>query len=144
VFSSPGAGFDGNGTEGGGAALGEDNSVDAGSVGHTKKRAQILGIFDAVEGQQEAGSRIWAFWLEQVFDGQKLHGAHHRDDTLMGGGSGELGQLLARLLANGDSGRAAGSDYLFEAGVLTFAGHNNLIKTPPAGLEGLFNRVDAI
>jgi hypothetical protein len=54
VFGGPGAGFNGHGTERGGTALGENDSVDAGSVGNAKERAKILRVFYAVEGQQQA------------------------------------------------------------------------------------------
>jgi len=55
VLGSAGAGLYGGGGEGGGAALSEDDAVDAGAIGDAEERAEILGIFDAVEGEEEAG-----------------------------------------------------------------------------------------
>ncbi len=54
VFGGPGTGLDGDGAEGRGAALGEDHAIHAGAVGHTEQGAEILGIFDAIEGEEKA------------------------------------------------------------------------------------------
>jgi hypothetical protein len=48
VFGCAGAGLDGGGTEWGGTALGENDAVDAGTVGDTQQSAEVLRIFDAV------------------------------------------------------------------------------------------------
>ena len=60
------------------------------------------------------------------------------------GGLGQLRQLLARLLADADPGLAADGDQPFEAVVMAFAGHQNLVKAALAGLERLFNRVNSV
>jgi hypothetical protein len=43
-----GRGFGGYGAERGGTALGHDYGIDAGAVGGTKERAEVLRVFDAV------------------------------------------------------------------------------------------------
>ena len=55
VFGCAGAGFDGYRAEGGGAALGEDDAVDSGAVGYAQKGAEVLRVFNAVEGEEKAG-----------------------------------------------------------------------------------------
>ncbi len=61
VLGCSGAGFDGDGAERGGAALGEDDAVDAGAIGDAKKSAEILRVFDAIEREDEAsGGGMWS------------------------------------------------------------------------------------
>ena len=61
VLGGTGAGLYRYGAEGGGAALGEDDAVNAGSVGDAQQRAQILRIFHAIEREQKARSRSTGF-----------------------------------------------------------------------------------
>jgi hypothetical protein len=49
VLGGSSAGFDGGGAEWSGAALGEENAIDTGSVGDTKKGAEVLRVFNTVE-----------------------------------------------------------------------------------------------
>ena len=58
VLGRAGAGFDGGGAEGSGAAFGEEDAVDAGAIGHAKKRAEILRIFNAIEGEDETSGGL--------------------------------------------------------------------------------------
>ena len=58
VLGCSGAGFYGDGAERGGAALGEDDAVDAGAVGYAEERAEILRVFNAVEGEEQAGAEV--------------------------------------------------------------------------------------
>ena len=61
----------------------------------TRNRApQVLGVFHAVECQQEAGVPGGRQRLEEVFDSQELLRADHGDNALVGGGAGKLGQLV--------------------------------------------------
>lgn len=54
VLGGSGGGFDGDGAERGGAAFGDDDAVDSGGVGRAEERAEVLGVFDAVEGEEQA------------------------------------------------------------------------------------------
>jgi len=58
VLGRTGTGFNGYGTEGRGAALGEDNAVDSGAIGNAQKRTKILRIFNSVECEDETGRRL--------------------------------------------------------------------------------------
>jgi hypothetical protein len=58
VLGGSGAGFDGSGAKWSGAALGEEDAVDAGSIGDTKKSAEVLRIFNAIQCEQEASGRF--------------------------------------------------------------------------------------
>ena len=80
VLGCAGAGLYGHGAEGRGAALGEDDAVDAGAVGYAEESAEILRVFDAVEGEEEAGC-VGLQWIggEEVFDGEEFLGADEGD-----------------------------------------------------------------
>jgi hypothetical protein len=72
MLGSAGAGFDGDGAERGGAALGEDDAVYAGAVGYAEQSAKVLRVFDAVEGEEQAAGACvcgGGVGSEQVFDG---------------------------------------------------------------------------
>jgi hypothetical protein len=149
VLGGAGAGLNGYGTERGGTALGKDDAVDAGPVSNAKQRTQVLRVFYAVEGEQETGAGgAGTGRFEEVFDGKEFLGVHDGDHALVGSGSGELGELLARLLANADSRLAALGDEVLEARSLmcfeALAGQDDVIETAPAGAKSLFHRVDAV
>ena len=56
VLGGSGRRLDGDGTERGRAALGEQDAVDAGGFGSAEKRAEVLRVFDAIESQDRRGS----------------------------------------------------------------------------------------
>lgn len=147
MFGCAGAGFYGHRAQRGGAALGEDNAVDAGSVGHAKERAQVLRVFDAIEGKDEPG-RLGAVdgrpSLEEVFDGQRLLPPNDGHNALVCGGSGKLGQLLTGLLAHAHACLAAFGDQLFQPRVLALARHHHVVKAAPPGPKSFLNRVNAV
>jgi hypothetical protein len=58
VLGGSGTGFDGYRAEGSGSALGEDYAVDAGAVGYAKKRAEVLRVFNTVEGEEQAAGAL--------------------------------------------------------------------------------------
>ncbi len=70
------------------------------------------------------------------------------DYALVGVGSGQLGELLARLLADADAGLAAGGGEALEAcGLMRFealASEEDVIETAAAGAKSFFDRVDAV
>ena len=121
VLGCAGAGLDGHGAQGRGAALGEDDAVDAGAVGYAEKSAEILRIFDAVESEEEAGSLAL-----QLDEGPKRSsmvrnswGRTRATTPWWVGGSGELRELLAGFLADADAGLAAVGDEALEAVIVS-------------------------
>jgi len=54
VLGGSGGGFSDGSGDGGGAALGDDDAVDAGTVGGAEEGTEVVGIFDPVEGKEEA------------------------------------------------------------------------------------------
>ena len=74
VLGGAGGGLGDGGGDGRGAALGQDDAVDARAVGGAEERAEVVGVFDAVEGEEEAvvrgRSRRGGFRCQQVFDGR--------------------------------------------------------------------------
>jgi hypothetical protein len=146
VLGGAGAGFNGDGAERGGAALGEDYAVYAGAVGYAEKRAEILWIFDAVECEKQtrgAGFR-GRIGFEEVFDGERLLRAHQSHNSLMGWGLRHMRQLLARLLADADTALPALGDQLLETGIVAFMGHQHVVKAAASGLESLFHRMHPV
>ncbi len=143
MLGCAGAGLDGDGAERGRATFGKDDAVDSGSVGYTQKSAQVLRVFNAVEGEEQARG-IGLLRREEVFDGEKLLRADQGHNALVSGSLGELGQLLARFLANADAESAAESDEAGDAGIFTLAGHENVIKAAASGLKGFFDRMQPV
>jgi hypothetical protein len=58
--------------------------------------------------------------------------------------SGELGKVLAGLLANADASLAAVCDQTSEAIIVTFARHEDMIEAASTGLERFFDRMHAV
>jgi len=143
VLGGSGAGFDGCRTERGGAALGEQDAVDSGAVGYAQQCAEILRVFNAVESEKKAG-RSGDCRGKEVFDGEKLLGADEGYDALMSGSLGEFGQLLAGFLEDTDAGGAAKVDEALQALGVAFASNQNVVETPPSGLEGFLDRMKAV
>ena len=81
---------------------------------------------------------------EEVFDGEEILRVDEGHNALVGGSLGELGQLLARLLADADAGIAAEGDEALDAGIFALAGHQNVVKAAAAGLERLLDRMQAV
>ena len=70
VFRGSGRGFGYGGGHGSGSALGQDDAVDAGTVGGSEQRSEVVGVFDTVEGEEEA---VLA-WLVGVREGLRFRG----------------------------------------------------------------------
>src|SRR3984885_15312867 len=143
VCGCTGAGLDGNGAEWCRASLGEDNAIDPGSVRHAKQRAQVLRIFDSVEGQKKAGCRADG-GLEQVFESEGFLVPNKGDHALMCRRSRKLGQLLAGLLAHPHTGLPAIGDEAGEPVVVALASNENVVKTAAARLKRLLHRMEAV
>lgn len=62
----------------------------------------------------------------------------------MGGGSGEVGEVVTWFLADADAGLAEVGCEAGEAIVVAFGGHHDVVKAAPAGLEGFGYRVHAV
>jgi hypothetical protein len=114
VFGGAGAGFYGDWAQWGRPPLRKNDAVNPRAIGNPKKCAQILRVFNAVKGKQQAGSaRLRARpGLEQIFDCERLLRVDERDHTLMGGRLSHKRQLLARFLTDADAGLAALSHQL--------------------------------
>jgi RNA polymerase sigma-70 factor, ECF subfamily len=140
VLGGPGGGFYGHGAEGRGSAFGEHDAVNPGGVGGAEQRTQVLRVFNAIEGEQQAGFRAG----QQVFQIKKFAGADNGDDSLMGGGAGQPGQLFTRLKAQPDGVFAGGVDDFLQPGVMTFTGNAQVVELAAAGAESLLDRVQAV
>jgi hypothetical protein len=143
VLGCAGACFDGNRAQRGRTALGEYDAVNPSAVGDAQESAEILRVFHAVEGEQQAGNS-GPLRQEKVFDGQELLRVNHGHNALVSGVLGKLRQLLAGFLANGDATLAAESDETRQTLVVPLASHQKMVEAPAAGFECLFDRMDAI
>jgi hypothetical protein len=145
VLGGAGAGFDGNGAEGSGTAFGEDDAVDAGSVGNAEESAEVLRIFNAVKGKNQApGAGLGEVGGEEVFNGEELLGADQGDNALVRGSFGEEGELLAGLDARADTGVAAKCNHMIEAGIVAFACQQDVVETAAAGLERFLHGMHSV
>jgi hypothetical protein len=144
MLGCTGTGFDGYGAEGRCAAFCEDNTVDSGAVGHAQKGAEVLRIFNAIDREDKTRGETGHWRSKQVFDGEKFMRADVRDNALVGRCLGGGGQLVAGLLKDADLSLPALCDEALEPLVMAFAGDQYVVKTPFAGLERFFNRVQAV
>jgi hypothetical protein len=143
VLGGSGGGLGYGAGDGGGAALGEDDSVYSGSVGGAEEGSEVVGIFYAVEGEEEAVLAV-LFGGEEVFDGEELALADDGEDALMGVGAGEAGELVAGLDGDADVGGAAEFDDTLEAFVSAFAGDADVIELAGTGADGLLDGMEAV
>jgi hypothetical protein len=146
VLGSSGAGLDGGGAKWCGPAFGEQDAVDAGAIGDTKKRAEILRVFYAVECEEETSGRFdgGGRGLEEVLESEKFLRADKCNDALVGGGIGGEGKLLARPLKDADACVAALGDEAGEAVVVALTGNENVIEATAPGLESFRDRMQAV
>ena len=89
VLGGAGGGLGDGRRDGGGAALGQEDAVDAGAVGGAEQRAEVVRVFNAVEGEEEAvaaGSLARAAG-EQVFEVEEGALADEGDGSLVGVGA---------------------------------------------------------
>ena len=124
-------------------SLRQDDSVYSCSVGGAQKSTQIVRIFDAIESKEEPMlSRL--FRGEQVFDPEKLALADDRKHSLMRIGSGEPGELVARLQRYANASGAAEFDQPFEAIIAALPCKADIVELARAGTDGLFDRVEPV
>ena len=140
VLGGSGGGFDGDGAEWRGATLGEEHAVHSGGVGGAEERTEVLGVFDAVECEQEAGFGA----CEQVLNVEEFAGADYGDDALMRGGFGQTGEFFFWLKPQADPAFAACVDDLLQPLIMPFAGDAYVVKLPAPGTQSLFDRVQAV
>jgi hypothetical protein len=149
VLGGASAGFDGDGAEGSGAALGEENAVDTGAVGDAEKRAEVLRVFHSIEGEDEARGRgAGGIGSEEIFEGKELLRADERDNTLVGGSFCGEGKLIARFEADADACVAALGDEAANARIAAvaraLAGDEDVIETAAASLESFRDRMQTV
>ena len=171
VFGGTGGGLgDGRG-DWGGAAFGQDDSVDSRAIGGAQERAEVVRVLDAVEGEEEfvRGVNLCAvcgcilrngfrrgfrhgFRLgfggglgrEQVFDGEEGALADQGDGPLVGVGACQAGELVSGFEGEADVGVAAELGEALQAGVAALAGEQDAVQPARAGADGLLDRVQAV
>ncbi len=144
VLGRTGAGLHGGGTQGSGAALGNNYAVDACAVGHAQQGAEVLRIFNAIERENKPSCALICGRLEKVLEGKKFMRAHQRNHALMRRGLGSEGELVARLFEDANAGLAALGDETFKTRVMALAGDQDMIEAPLAGFECFLHRVQAV
>ena len=143
VLGGPGGGLGYGAGDGRGTAFGDDDAVYTCAVRGAEESTQVVGVLDAVEGEEEAVLAI-LFGGEEVFDGEEFALADDGEDALMSVGAGEAGELVARLDGDADASGAAKFDHAFEAFVSTFAGDADVIELAGTGADGLLDRMEAV
>jgi hypothetical protein len=108
--------------EAGGAALGDYDGGGARGMRGADDRAEVVGIFDAVEHYVQAASG------GGVFDrGETLHRSNG-DDSLMSRTAGGAVQMIASFKADGDCAFAAQIDDFLDASAAGALGDQNAIE----------------
>jgi hypothetical protein len=88
VLEGAGGGLDGDGGEGGAAVAGEDQAVGAGGFGTAGEGAEVVGVFDAVEGEEEGGLSAGEGGGQELVEADGLDGGHDGEDALVGAATG--------------------------------------------------------
>ena len=146
VLGCSGAGLYGDRAERGGTAFSEYDAINACAIGDAEKRAEVLGVFNAVESENEAGfglAVVTEDGLVEVFEGEELLRADEGYDALMAFGAGEMRELLAGLGADADAALTAQENELVNA-LGGLAGDDDLVKASTACLERLLNRMNSV
>jgi hypothetical protein len=147
VLGGAGRGLNGNSAQGRGAALGKDDSIDAGSVRSAQEGAEVLGVFDTVECEEEAGgcdaipSRRGGQEIFEIKDGL---GANDRDDTLVTSILRKQGEVFAGLEAEAHAAVTAEINDSLKAFVVPFTGDTDVVKLAAGRTQRFFHRVQAV
>jgi hypothetical protein len=146
VLGGSGRGLGGYRREWSRPAFGEDDAVDARTIGGAKERAKIVGVFYAVESEKETSSG--AGWrVEQIFEGKELAFADEGDDALVGVGLTVAGELVAGLGVDANALGAGKFEQRVHTGVaagLPLTGNADVVEGSGAGAKGLLNGVQAV
>ncbi len=140
VLGCSGGCFDGYWTQGSGAALSEDDTIRACTIGGAQERAEILRVFDAVECEQKSGLGSG----EQIFEFEQSLFADDGHYALMTWRFRQFGQVIARFKAQADAGFAADVDDALQALIMPLTGDANVVELTASGAQCLFHRVQAI
>lgn len=142
VLAGPGAGFGHDAGDGRAASLGEQHTVDAGAVGGAEQGAEVVRVFNAVEGEEEAATQFGGSG-EKVFEGEEFALAQGGDGSLMGLGAGGAGKLGFVGEGDADAGKFAERGELVQAWCAV-AGDEDVFEAAGTGADGLFDRVEAV
>ncbi len=104
--------------------------------------AQVVGVFDAVEQDDDATVAGWIGVSENVFERAGGACGDDGDDALVIFGVGEAVELAAVFEADGDALFSCELNNFFYAGVLAAFGDNNAVDGA-LGLKGFADGVDA-
>jgi hypothetical protein len=88
VLEGSGGGLDGDGGEGGAAVAGEDQAVAAGGFGAAGEGAEVVRVFDAVEGEEEGGLPAGEGSGQELGQADGLDRGHDGEDALVGAAAG--------------------------------------------------------
>ncbi len=91
----------------GGTTLGQNDTVDAGAIGSAQESSEVVRIFDAVEGEEEAVGTGFSTGGEEVLDSEEGALTDKGENALVGVGMGHTGELVAGLKCDADVGGAA-------------------------------------
>ena len=147
VFAGPGRGFGHNRAERRRPPFGQDDSVNARTIGRPQQRAQVVRVFHAIERQEKSPAAGSRGSVQQVFERQELAFAQEGHNTLVGVGLGVAGELIARLHADTDIGRAAELQNAVQARVaagFALPGNADVVQAADAGAQRLFHRMQAV
>jgi hypothetical protein len=102
-----------------------------------------MGVFDAVEGEEEAAAAVGSGG-EEVFEGEEGALAEVGYDALVGLGLGGAVELVAGFDRDADTGGAGEGGEALELGVATLPGDGDAVDAAGAGANGFFDRVKPV
>jgi hypothetical protein len=88
VLEGAGGGLDGHGGQGSAAVAGDDQAMAAGGFGAAGQGAEVVGVLDAVEGEEERWLAPGEGEGQQLGQVDGLDGGHHGQDALVGAAAG--------------------------------------------------------
>ena len=109
VLDGAGGGFDDGFGDACGAAVGDEESIDAGGVSGANDGSEVVRIFDTVEEDEALGAG-------EIVEGGVFLGCSESDDALMDGAFGSAFEGFTGLEADGDVGLAGEVDDFLEFG----------------------------
>lgn len=143
VFGGPGRRFGDCSGNGGAATLRKNNAVDSDPVGCAEDGTEIVGVFQAVEGEEEAMVAV-SGGDEEVFNGEECPFAKIGDDALMRLGLGNARELIAGFYRDADASGTSQGGEAIELCIATLAGDGDAVEATRTSPDGLFDRMQAV
>src|SRR5882724_6151472 len=113
----------------------------AGRLGGAKDGAQVAGILNLIQGEEECRLATLTGNGKHLVDGSVLRPRHSRHDTLVMRRSGDSRELIARAIGDLDSRAFGEAEELLERGASALGENSDLLDAAALGAEQLQHRI---